>query len=170
VTHESFTSRRGLQFLIRDMRPEDTDLLVDLFYHLSPDTIYKRFHAVLNDLPEERVRQEAARLARIDPQHAAALIALHDEHAVGVARFYRLPGTVDAESAVVVRDDYQQNGLGTFLLELLRDKALAMGIEHLIAMVQAQNNPILKVIRRSGLKSHWRFEQGETYLVVDTRM
>ena len=69
------------------MRPEDTDLLVDLFYHLSPDTIYKRFHAVLNDLPEERVRQEAARLARIDPRHAAALIALHDEHAVGVARF-----------------------------------------------------------------------------------
>jgi 2-methylcitrate dehydratase len=39
----------------------------------------------------------------------------------------------------------------------------------LIAMVQAQNHPILKVIQRSGLKATWRFEQGESYLAVDIR-
>lgn len=169
----SFTSHSGRQYTIRDMQAEDVDLLVDLFYHLSPETIYKRFHATLHRLPEERVRQEAARLADIDPEQQVALIAtvLQDKEpqAVGVARCHRIPGTSDAESAIVIRDDFQQDGLGTFLLTLLRDSALAMGITHLIATVQAQNHPILKVVQRSGFDSEWRFEQGESYLSVDIR-
>lgn len=151
------------------MRPEDADLWVDLFRHLSKETIYKRFHAVLENLPEEHVRWEAERLARIDPEHQVALIALHDEHAVAVARFHRLPGTTEAEAAIVVRDDYQKEGLGTLLLSLLKQRAQEMGITHLIAVVQAQNHPILKVVSRSGLKCDWRFEGGESYLAVDIR-
>ena len=173
----TFTSRSGRLFTIRDVRPDDADLLVDLFYHLSPDTIYKRFHAALHNLPEKRVREIAVQLANLEPENQLAIIALHAgaanpgeaPHAVGVARFHRVPGSTDAESAIVIRDDYQQEGLGTFLMTCLRDRALAMGIEHLIAMVQAQNHPILKVIQRSGLKSTWRFEQGESYLAVDIR-
>ena len=123
----TFTSRSGRQYHIRDLQPEDADLLVDLFYHLSPETIYKRFHAALDNLPEEHVRQEATRLADIDPENQIALIALYDDQknpdqeaeAVGVARCHRIPGTTDAESAIVVRDDFQQDGLGTFLLTLL---------------------------------------------------
>jgi RimJ/RimL family protein N-acetyltransferase len=172
-----FISRSGRQYHIRDLQLEDADLLVDLFYHLSPETIYKRFHAALDNLPEEHIRQEATRLADIDPENQIALIALYDDQtnsdqeteAVGVARCHRIPGTTDAESAIVIRDDFQQDGLGTFLMTLLRDRAVEMGIEHLIAMVQAQNHPILKVIQRSGLESKWRFEQGESYLTVDIR-
>jgi RimJ/RimL family protein N-acetyltransferase len=173
----AYQTQRGRRIIIRDLEPDDVDLLVDLFYHLSPDTIYKRFHAALHNLPEEQVREIAASLADLDPANQLALIALHNEHesgessphAVGVARFHRIPGTTDAESAIVIRDDYQQEGLGTFLMNCLRDRALAMGVEYLIAMVQAQNHPILKVIQRSGLKASWRFEQGETYLAVDIR-
>jgi RimJ/RimL family protein N-acetyltransferase len=172
-----FTSRSGRQYTIRDLQPEDADLLVDLFFHLSPETIYKRFHAALDNLPEEHVRQEATRLANIDPENQIALVALHvdqanldrEAEAVGVARCHRVPGTTDAESAIVIRDDFQQDGLGTYLMTLLRERALEMGIEHLIAMVQAQNHPILKVIQRSGLESKWRFEQGVSYLTVDIR-
>ena len=173
----TFTSSSGRTFTIRDIGPDDVDHLVDLFYHLSPDTIYKRFHAALHNLPEKRIREIATRLTNIDPESQLAIMALHPgaanpgeaPHTVGVARFHRIPGTTDAESAIVIRDDYQQEGLGTFLMNCLRDRALAMGIEHLIAMVQAQNHPILKVIQRSGLKSTWRFEQGESYLAVDIR-
>jgi RimJ/RimL family protein N-acetyltransferase len=164
---DHFTTPSGREISVRDMRPEDADLLVDLFYHLSPETIYKRFHAVLANLPEERVRRLAADMADNDPEDEVALLALHEGTAVGVARFHRLPETTDAESAIVVRDDYQRDGLGTFLLALLRERALEMGITHLIAIVHAHNNPILKVVGRSGLKADWRFEQGESYLSVD---
>jgi GNAT superfamily N-acetyltransferase len=156
MTSQHFTTRSGREITVRDMRPEDVELLVDLFYHLSPETLYKRFHAVLSNLPEDN-----------DPEQEVALLALHQGTAVGVARFHRMPGTADAESAIVVRDDYQRDGLGTFLLTLLRDRALEMGIRHLVAIVQAQNHPILKVVNRSGLNSRWRFEQGESYLAVD---
>jgi GNAT superfamily N-acetyltransferase len=176
MTERTFASPGGRQYLIRDLRPEDADLLVDLFYRLSPETVYKRFHAALHNLPEDRVRQLVDGLVDLDPQNQIALIALHspDERAgmtqaVGVARCHRIPGTSDAESAIVVRDDHQKGGLGTYLLACLRERALALSITHLIAVVQAQNHPILKVIQRSGLKGDWRFEQGESYLAVDIR-
>ena len=171
MTDPLFSSRSGRQIAVRDLRPDDAELLVDLFYHLSPETIYKRFHTALDphSLPPDRVHQEAQRLARIDPERQVALVALHRGHAGGVARFHRVPVTADAESAIVIRDDYQMDGLGTHLLILLKEWAVEMGITHLMAMVQAQNHPILKVINRSGLKSEWRFEQGESYLAVDIR-
>ena len=176
MTERTFSSPSGLHYLIRDLRPEDADLLVDLFYHLSPETIYRRFHAALHKLPEERVRELVDGLVSLDPQNQIALVALHSDgeeaqmsQAVGVARCHRIPGTTDAESAIVVRDDHQKGGLGTFLLTFLRERALELGITHLIAIVQAQNHPILKVIQRSGLASHWRFEQGESCLAVDIR-
>lgn len=169
MSKTAYRSRTGRQYTIREIRPEDADLLVDLFHHLSPETIYKRFHAVMDPqtLPRERIYQEAVRLSTLDPEIQAALVALHEDHIVGVARLHRIPGTADAESAIVVRDDYQQDGLGTFLLAQLREKALSMGIDNLVAIVHAQNHPIHKVIQHSGLKSQWRFEQGESYLVVD---
>ena len=164
-------TRSGRQITIRDIRPDDAILLTDLFYHLSPDTIYKRFHVAMDphSLPREHVNQEAQRLAQIDPQSQAALIALHKGSAVGVARFHKVGDSPDAEAAIVIRDDFQRDGLGTVLLTLLREKALTMGIDFLIAMVQAQNHPILHLINHSGLKSRWRFDQGETYLAVDIR-
>jgi acetyltransferase len=175
MTERSYSSPGGRQYLIRDLYPEDADLLVDLFYQLSPETVYKRFLAALHNLPEERVRQLVDGLVKLDPQNQIALIALHAEEAqgemqaIGVARCHRIPGTDDAESAIVVRDDHQKGGLGTYLLSCLRERALALGITHLIAVVQAQNHPILKVIQRSGLTSHWRVEQGQSYLAVDIR-
>jgi len=169
MTTEVFSLQHGRQITVRDMRPEDAELLVNLFYHLSPETLYKRFHAVLDNLPEQRVRQMATKLALIDPQLQVALIALHNGHAIGVARLHRIPGTTQAESAIVIQDDYHREGLGTHLLKLLRERALGAGITHLVAMVQAQNHPILHLIHHSGLKSRWRVEQGETCMVVDIR-
>ncbi len=176
MAENTFSSPTGRRYLVRDLRPEDADSLVDLFYHLSPETVYRRFHAALHNLPEEHVRQLVDRLVKLDPQNQIALIALEvgEEaaqavRATGVARCHRIPGTTEAESAIVVRDDHQKGGLGTFLLDCLRERALALGITHLVAIVQAQNHPILKVIQRSGLASHWRFDQGESYLAVDIR-
>lgn len=171
-----FSSKSGHQYVIRDLRPEDAELLIDLFHHLSPETIYKRFHAALQKLPPERVRQLVEGLVNLDTENQIALVVLcgsdpaeQSPEAIGVARCHRIPGTTDAESAIVVRDDHQNAGLGTFLLKCLRERALALGITHLIAIVQAQNTPILRVIQRSGLQSQWRFDHGESYLSVDIR-
>ena len=167
MAETTYTSPSGRQYTIRDLTEDDVDLMVDLFYHLSPETIYKRFHAPLENLPPGEVHKMANRLAHLDPSDQSALIALHEGEAIGIARFHRVAGTTDAESAIVIRDDHHREGLGTHLLVLLRDRALALGLTHLIAMVQAQNHPILKVVQRSGLNCRWRFEQGESYLVVD---
>lgn len=171
MTEFNYTAASGRHYQIRDLQSADAELLVDLFYQLSPETLYKRFHTVMD--PEtmsiEQVRKLVHPLANIDPEQAVALLALHEGCAVGVARLHRTPVSTDAESAIVVRDDHQKDGLGTQLLILLRESALEMGITHLIAMVQAQNHPIIKVIQRSGLQAKWRYEQGETYLVVDIR-
>lgn len=164
-------TRSGRVITVRDLRVEDVDLLVDLFFRLTPETIYRRFHTVIDPetVPRERIERMVAQLARIDPSSQVALVAILDDAIIGVARFHCVAGTTDAESAIVIRDDYQRDGIGTLLLELLRERALQMGVTHLIAMVQAQNHPIIKVVQRSGLNCRWRFEQGESYLAVDIR-
>jgi RimJ/RimL family protein N-acetyltransferase len=169
IAMTQFTTKSGHTIEVRDIKPDDAGLLVDLFYHLSPETIYRRFHMVIDPetVPRQRIEEMAAQLSQIDPTRQVALAAVHEGVIIGVARFHRVPNTTDAESAIVIRDDYQREGIGTHLLALLRDHALQMGISHLIAMVQAQNHPIVKVIQRSGLDCRWRFEQGESFLAVD---
>ena len=165
------TTKSGQTIEVRDIQTSDVNLLVDLFFHLSPETIYRRFHMVIDPetVPRQQIEKMAAQLSQIDSSSQVALAAVHDGAIIGVARLHRIQGTTDAESAIVIRDDHQREGIGTHLLALLRERALQMGISHLIAMVQAQNHPILKVIQRSGLDCRWRFEQGESYLAVNLR-
>src|SRR6267378_3891826 len=96
-----------------------------LFFRLSPETLYRRFHSPI-------VRPEQAhpeRLLDIDHHDREAVVAVVDGEIVGVARYARWPGTDRADLAVVVADDWQRQGLATRMLSGLADLALSSGIE-----------------------------------------
>ena len=157
-TINTFVSRTGDTINLRLVRKDDAALLVDLFYHLSPESKRLRFHLYTAKIPEKKVWEEARRLSDLDPQRQLAIVATltdsHDqEHAVGVARFARAKATdTEAEVAVVVRDDFQRRGLGKHLLLTLAEKAREMGITHFSAWVMAGNIRLMKLIRDLELK------------------
>ncbi|TMC09216.1 MAG: GNAT family N-acetyltransferase [Chloroflexi bacterium] len=126
------------------LEPSDGELLRRLFYRLSPETIYRRFLSPI--VRPEQARPE--RLLDVDHHDREAVVAVQDGELVGVARYFRRPGTSNAELAVVVADDWQGQGLGTRLLSSLRERAQEEGIERFTLTMQADNRAVLALVRR----------------------
>jgi acetyltransferase len=165
------TTRRGREISVRHIEPEDADLLIDLFKQLSPRTRWLRFFSAAPDIPDEVLRREASSLSNIDPLLQAALIATaregEREYAVGVARLVRTtPDSTTAEIAVVVRDDYQGEGIGATLLDLITQVAMVRGIKQLQGYTLAENAVIQGLVRKSGLPFSIHTSRGETTVTI----
>jgi len=162
-----FELSNGQTVTIRVIRPSDAPLLVEMFQHLSERTRRLRFHGYFAELPLEK----AVMLSDLDPSLQAALVAVvggeTGEHIVGVTRLARASAdAVDAETAVVVRDDFQGMGLGPHLLTLLLSTARSMGIERLIGWVMSDNRYMLQLFKRVNLPVHLEYHSGDVLVVV----
>ena len=166
----SYVIRDGRQVTIRSITPDDASRLVDLYYLVSDTTRRLRFHSMRQNVPLEEIEEEAERLSDLDPANQAALVATveeeGDERIVAVARLARSENPTEAESAIVVRDDYQNQGLGTHMLRLLVKVARSMDIECLTAWIMAENLHMLHIIQKSGLNVLAETRYGETYISV----
>lgn len=122
----------------------DGEALRQLFYRLSPTTIYRRFHRPI-------VRPEQAqpeRLLDVDHRDREAVVALVDDEIVGVARYFREPGSDTAEMAVVVADDWHRQSVATRMITRLIELARAAGIERFAVTMQADNTPAMALFRK----------------------
>jgi len=123
--------------------------MVEFIGHLSPETRYRRFHVPIPDPPHEELLRRIGETVDVPPGQGAALVALHGDQIVGSARFACSPGAQEAEAAVVVRDDYQGQGIGTCLLRELAHISWSHGIRVIYAYIQPDNERILRLIRRA---------------------
>ncbi len=167
----TITSKRDREITIRHIRPDDDALLVDLFHHLSEQTRRLRFFSPLPALPDKIIWREAKRLADIDPVHAAALVATitenSNEQAVGVARLVIDPQDKStAEPAIVLRDDYQGEGIGSVLFDILVQVAMVRGLKKLRALSLHENAAVNHLIHKLGLPVETHTSRGETTSVI----
>ena len=163
-------TKSGQSLKIRHIKSSDAPLLTELFYRLSERTLSLRFATAVINVPLERVIQEASRLATLNPEEAVALIALEEdaqavEHLVAVARLAGMTATT-AEFALTVRDDFQGQGIGSYIFDLLVQVALARGLHTLTASVLAENTPMIKLIRRLGFPIHIDTHYGESDVTI----
>jgi RimJ/RimL family protein N-acetyltransferase len=129
----------------RPVRPADRTLFYRLWPRLSPETVYRRFHAPVHRLPDETVR----RLVTVDHDLREAVVAVVGGEVVGVARYDRpLDDPSTAEVAVLVEDAWQGAGVGRQLLASLSDLAARRGVRTFTATVQPDNRPVLALLRR----------------------
>ena len=154
----TYTTPSGQKITIRLIEKTDTELLVEMFQRLSPESRRLRFHLYTARIPEERMWQEAKALTDCDPQRQLAIVATTfeddgQEHAVGVAHFARATHqATDAEIAIVVRDDFQRKGLGKHLLRTLANIARTRGVTHFTAWILAENIRLMKLVKGMELK------------------
>ena len=134
----------------------DSEQLRRLFFRLSPETIYRRFLS-----PIARPEQAGPeRLLDIDHHDREAVGAVVDEEVVGVARYFRWPGTDAAEVAVVVADEWQRQGLASRMLAGLAELALSAGIRRFTVTMQADNQRVLRLLRRFHPSAQLTLSQG----------
>jgi RimJ/RimL family protein N-acetyltransferase len=147
---------------VRAIRPEDVAGLLAFHAQLSRETTYFRFFNVHPRLSDEEVH----RFTHVDHHDREAIVAIHEEQIVGVARFDQL-GDGRAEAAFVVRDDWQNRGVGHILITRLAQRAQEEGVQRLVAETMTSNARMLAVFRGAGLVERASFRDGVMWVELD---
>lgn len=167
-------TRDGRSLRCRLMNPHDAPLLIDLFDSLSVESKRRRFHYAVDLTPRALVLEEAERLSAVDNRTTAgAVVALENDEGrdriIGVARLMRPPSepeSPDAEAAIVVRDDYQGQGVGKELLRRMVLLAKAMHVRTIVAEIEADNHSAIMAFRKLGLPTTSTTTHAETTLRI----
>jgi RimJ/RimL family protein N-acetyltransferase len=136
--------RDGSTVEIRPLEPSDRERLFQLFYRLSPESVYRRFLSPLHDPSKSGLD----RLVDIDHQDREAVAAVSGDEVVGVARYFRNPDRSTADIAVLVEDSWQGRGLSLVLVDRLHQLAERRGISAFTATILSENRPAIRMVRR----------------------
>jgi RimJ/RimL family protein N-acetyltransferase len=148
---------------LRAIEPDDVDRLEEMFFRLSPETVYRRFFA-----PIARPRPGVLRhFATVDHDDRDAVVAVVGDAIVGVARYDRCrDDPTQAEVAIVVEDAWQHHGIAHALLGELTRRAARHGIATFTAVVLPGNDPVLRLARQLAPDLHASFADGELALTI----
>jgi len=141
----------GTQINFRPIHPTDEPAMRDLFYALSQETIYYRFMSRPKHIPQKEIQDFVFIDHRTDVAIVATMPEAHGEDIIAIGRFYLDKKTNMAEVAFVVRDDWQNHGIGLFLLQHLTNIARRNGVRGFTAEVLRANHAMQRVFQKSNL-------------------
>jgi RimJ/RimL family protein N-acetyltransferase len=159
--------RDGSAVTVRPVRPEDRELFVDGFEHMSGESRYRRFMSHKKKLSE----RELDFFTRLDHDLHEAIGAIDEASGagVGVARMHRRADDPEvAEAAVTVVDDWQGKGLGGLLLEKLTARARELGVRHFEASLFTTNRAMLRLFQKLGCMQSQR--EGLDLMTIDVEL
>lgn len=160
--YEKYEKFGDITVFFRPIKATDEPLEREFFYRLSDETVYFRFFSYLKSLPHEKLQH----LVNIDYQEEMAIVAIigppENEEMIGIVRYNRDPSDNFAEVAIVVRDDYQNKGIGTYMLKYISQIAMERGISGFKAEVLATNKKMLRVFYKIDMKIETKLDE-DTY-------
>jgi acetyltransferase len=161
---------RGQLVAVRQALAADTFLLAELLGRLSERARHLRYMGSRH-FSADAIWSETMRMTQGHPDDHTTLVATmrlneYDE-AVAIAELvrYRHDRTV-GEIALVVRDDEQRQGIGSFLLQHLVGIAQRKGITRLSANMLAENRAMLRLTRTLGLPYTATTSYGEMQMLI----
>lgn len=160
----------GAKIFVRPVRPTDDELLREFHYQLSEETVFRRYRRPLRSLPHS----ERLKLVNVDYERDMALIAIDrsgaHEELLGVGRYYLDESTRIAEMAFTVRDDWQERGIGSILMDRLLAVGSAKELAGFDAYTQHDNHRMIRILLNRGFAAtaeaagdttHWRLIFGK---------
>ncbi len=142
------TTRTGLATMLRPVKITDEPGLKEFFYSLSDRSMYTRFMTVRKEMPHEALQEYTV----IDYTKEMVILATVDqdgqEFVIGLAEYYLDEESLGANVAFTVRDEYQNQGVGTELLQYLVYLAKREGLHSLTAEVLVENKPMMRVFQK----------------------
>jgi ribosomal protein S18 acetylase RimI-like enzyme len=140
-----------VKLLVRPVKISDEPLLKEFFYSLSETTAYKRFLSTRRGLPHETLQEFFVVIDYTQQMVMLAVIQEGERQIVaGVAQFRGKEGSHTAEVALVVRDEYQNMGIGTELLLHLTQTARRQGLLGFSAEVLRENRVMIHLFEKMG--------------------
>jgi len=156
------TLRDGTEIFFRPVKPTDEPALAEMLYSLSEESVLRRYMTRTLAFDHRHIQQ----LVNIDYKKDFALVGIvpsaSGEEIVAIAQYFVDPRTQAAEVAFLVQDEWQQKGMGTFMLDYLTQIARQRGVKRFYAKVLPNNKPMLAIFHNSGYKVNIEFD-GQAY-------
>ena len=143
--------------VIRPIKPEDEPLMVKFHETLSEESVYHRYFSALK-LSQRVAHERLTRICFNDYDREIALVAelkvaKGEEHKIlGVGRLSKLRGVNEAEFAVLISDDWQDQGLGSELLKQLVQIGRDEKLDRLSGQILLDNHAMQHLCRNIGFK------------------
>jgi RimJ/RimL family protein N-acetyltransferase len=157
--------RDGTEIFFRPIKPTDEPALSEMLYSLSEQSVKTRYMTRTAAFPHRHIQQ----LTNVDYKKDFAIVGVvpsaSGEEIVAIAQYFLDPKTQAAEVAFVVQDEWQQKGMGTFLLDYITKIAKQRGVKRFYAKVLPSNKPMLAIFHNSGYKVNTEFD-GEVYNIA----
>ena len=145
------TTSDGAELVVRPVRPTDEEMLSDMFYDLSDQTIINRFFSMLKSMPHRKLQT----LCCIDYVSEMSLVAIagvpSKQKIVGLGSYHVDLATQKAEIAFLVADAWQGKGIGTYLMQSLVKIARSRNLKGLTAEVLRDNVAMIALMHKSGI-------------------
>lgn len=144
--------KNGQEVLLRPIKPEDEPMWLEMFQNFSEEAIRYRFFQLIKDTPHE-VR---VRYCNIDYDREIAMVAEQTQEGrrriLGVSRLSIEPDGKSGEMAFIVGDQWQNQGLGTKMVDYVLDIAKEMGVEDVFAIMLPDNYRALSLTKKMGFE------------------
>ena len=155
----------GTEIFFRPVKPTDEPALTEMLYSLSTESVHARFFTYTKTFPHKDIQL----LTSIDYVRDLAIVGVvpspDGEDIVAIAQYFLDPKNNSAEVAFIVQDEWQDKGMGSYLLRYISVIAKKRGVKQFFAKVLPTNKAMLAVFMNSGYKVKTVFD-GDAYTVT----
>jgi acyl-CoA hydrolase/RimJ/RimL family protein N-acetyltransferase len=160
------TFKGDLTIRFRAIKPSDEEEMRRLFYRFSDKSVYYRYFSPIKVMPHVKMQE----YVNVDYRRCMSIVGLVDESGIeriiAEGRYVRLQDRPFADTAFVVDEKYQGQGIATFLLDTLISFAREQGIKGFTADVLADNKAMIRIYEKSRYPIQAVVEFGVYHLTV----
>ncbi|MBF0272919.1 MAG: GNAT family N-acetyltransferase [Magnetococcales bacterium] len=158
----------GQLITFRSSRPTDWKAVKKMLYSLSEGTVYRRFMSHVKRFPFNRLKNFTFIDQRRDVVVVGVIADGQDEWVVAIGGYNVENGAANrAEAAFLVRDEWQGQGIGTFMMRHLANMARNVGLAGLTAETLMDNRPMQAVLEKCGFAIHTRIDGQTVHFDID---
>jgi acyl-CoA hydrolase/GNAT superfamily N-acetyltransferase len=153
----------------RPLMPSDEFAYRNFFYSLQEDTIYSRFFYYKRLFSHETVQKHWASVDYRKNMSLVGVISMSGrKEIIAIASYAQAGEEGKAEVALVVREDYQNMGVGSHLLQMLEEIAGENGYRGFVANVLRENTGMIHVFKKRYPHARvLRGEGGDVLVIMD---
>ncbi|GAB0057601.1 butyrate:acetyl-CoA coenzyme A-transferase [Candidatus Magnetaquicoccaceae bacterium FCR-1] len=164
----SMLLENGQLITFRSSRPTDWKPIKKMLYSLSEGTVYRRFMSHVKRFPFNRIKNFTFIDQRRDVVVVGVITDGKDEWVVSIGGYNVEGGGANrAEVAFLVRDEWQGQGIGTFMMRHLANMARNAGLSGLTAETLMDNRPMQAVLEKCGFSVHTRVDGDTVHFDID---
>jgi acyl-CoA hydrolase/GNAT superfamily N-acetyltransferase len=160
------TFKSDIKIKFRPTKPSDEEEMRRFFYRFSGDSVYARYLGHIRAMPHARTQE----YVNIDWGQVMSILGIVEragkKRIIAEARYSREPVRPLAEFVLVVDEEYQSIGIGSYLYGLLARLARERGIKGFTAEILFSNTAMMKVLKKGGFPIKTQLEDGVYHIEI----